>query len=95
VQHWAWVNSTTLGEKTDQRVDYYYDSNPCKRFDLYRAEHVGTSRRRNFVLGNIGENCVYQYSLQFGGRVTSQRMSWKIDDAPGQPGPQTFNMDAA
>jgi RHS repeat-associated protein len=95
VQHWAWQSAATLQELTDQRIDYYYDTNPCGDGSFNGQNTWGRLTAVNFQASSENQSCVYQYSYNQAGRVTSQKMLWKLPDgSAGSSGPQTFDMTA-
>jgi RHS repeat-associated protein len=89
VQHWT---GSPLSEQLNQRVDYYYDINPCSGFS---QNGWGRLTAVNFKMGDEAQGCVYQYSYNQAGRVTSQKMSWLLSDGrQGSHGPVEYDLVA-
>jgi YD repeat-containing protein len=82
VQHWAWgtvapnYSTLVLIEQTDQRYDYYYDSNPCN--STFSQNAVGRLAAVGFSLNGSSTGRRYQYSYNTAGRVTKQKMAWTM-----------------
>ena len=84
VQHWA---GSPLVEQTQQRVDYYYDSNPLN--GSYSQYAWGRLTAMTFTDERTGGPFSYMYSYNQAGRVTAQHMDY--DRGTGN----AVNFDAA
>jgi len=51
--------------------------NPCN--SGYSQNAWGRLAAVNFDIGTEAPGCVYQYSYNQAGRVTAQKMSWKVN----------------
>ena len=82
VQHWAvsydpHTLTYYMQEQTQQRVDYYYDSNPLN--GGYSQNAWGRLAAVAFQDENTGAPFSYMYSYNQAGRVTAQHMSYSSD----------------
>src|SRR3974390_3371058 len=57
-QHWAWTGSR-LQEQADQRVSYYYDSNPCGDGNFSAQNTWGRLAAVVSKMGTESPTCVY------------------------------------